>query len=538
MNAPKNVKQYDRMEFTGLFDDKAFDIVRPDGKIDTVKPFLYQPTRFEYDQHGYENLCEDGASEWRARYTPDVCGKYEVCGKSFQVMPSDDHGYIKVSDTDSRYFEYSDGTTYFPIGLNMAFPKMYKLSSGVEFGKSHKEATLGLRQYKRWFDSCKENGVNMVRLWIGHPYFTPDTEETYRLDYKKLTLLDTIVEMARERDIKLKLTLEQFRYCNYNDEEVCYPAFNKKLYHEGKPCPEPTEWLWSDIWQEAWYYKLDELAKRYNGDTTIFAIELWNEMNCFGEHCIPWSKTTLPKLKKIFDKHMVINSLGSLDCEETVGIYHNFCWDKSDFVQVHRYIDQGAPFEICNNPIEMIQDGVSQFMKYEKPVLVAETGAVDDCHSNHFRFYSSDDRGLIFADTVYTPVFYGSCGIGNIWHWDDRYLESKELYKMFRPVADLCRGVDFVHEEFCVRDYSDDNAYILELAGKTTQLLYIRNKSDNWQNVLRDLKEPEIVERIILPDNLKDAEIISIWDNETANLQNNILCNLKYGTFIKGKTRS
>ena len=288
------------------------------------------------------------------------------------------------------------------------------------------------------------------------------------------------------------------------------------------------------MWQEGWFYKIRELSKRYSGDTTIFAVELWNEMNCFGDMA-EWSRKKLPEVKKLFPKHLVTNSYGSLDCEETISLYHHYCWDKTDIVQLHRYVDQGAHLSICNHPIDMIKDGVAQLLNYRKPVLVAETGAVNNCHSSHFRFYSSDDCGIIFADTVYTPVFCGSCGTGNIWHWDDRYLESKGLYKMYKPIADLCANVDFLNEQFEIIDYSNERVHMHALSGKTTVLIYIRNKKADWQNVLRDGHEPEVISKIDLPEIMRKTEIVSIWDIETAFLQGNILYDLKYGVFIKGR---
>ena len=531
----KEVKKYDRIEFTQLCNDEELIIKRPDGQIDKVCPFIYQPIRFEYDCHGYESIHADGEEELRARYTPELCGEYTVNGESFFVTDSENKGYISVGKKDSRYFVYSDGTSFFPIGINMAFPTSYLLSSGSEFKKSNNTVYLGLRQYRRWFDKCAENGVNMVRLWIGHMYFTPDTEEVYKLDYKKLSLLDKIVDMARKRNIKLKLTLEQFRVFKYDDEKVDLPAFYKKLYHDGESCADYREWLENEKWQKPWLYKINELSKRYNGDTTIFTIELWNEMNCFGD-VSEWNKNKLPEVKKLFSKHLVTNSYGSLDCESVKELYRNFCWEETNFIQIHRYIDQGAPYEICSYPVEMMKDAISYFMENNKPVLVAETGAVDDRHSGPFRFYSTDDRGIIFADTVYSPVFFGSCGIGNIWHWDSRYIESKNLYKMYAPIEKVFKNIDFQKEEFEIKDFSCNAAYILALYGKNVQIFYVRNKKDTWQNVLRDLNEPEAIKEIHLPEDVKNGEIIHIWDDETAILTNNVLNNLKYGLFIKNSS--
>lgn len=87
MNFPKNAKKYDRIEFTNLLTDKAFSIIRPDGGVDKVKPFIYQPTKFSYDPHGYEILADDGKPEIRARYTPQWWANIRWVMKNF-LLPT------------------------------------------------------------------------------------------------------------------------------------------------------------------------------------------------------------------------------------------------------------------------------------------------------------------------------------------------------------------------------------------------------------------------------------------------------------------
>ena len=66
-----------------------------------------------------------------------------------------------------------------------------------------------------------------------------------------------------------------------------------------------------------------------------------------------------------------------------------------------------------------------------------------------------------------------------------------------------------------------------------TSSLY--NKSDTWQNVLRDLNSPESVKTVRLP-NVKNPEIVSIWEEEPAYIKEGTIIDLKYGVFVKGKT--
>ena len=542
--------QYDRVDFKVGSDVELVKIIRPDGGTDVVYPFRYQPIKISYDEEGIETVAADGEAEMHCRYTPDFTGQatIEFHGAKrrtevLSVLPSESHGYVEIGKTDSKYFAYSDGTPFFSIGINTAFPTVYGKSDGKEFGLSGKYGFVGLRQYERWFRKLSENGVNVARVWLGHEYFTPDTEQVYQYNDIQFSKIDQLIALARKYSIKLKLTLEQFRYFGYEeitDHENTSRLFKKRLYDGKIRCESSMDWLTDERWKKAWLHKVGELAKRYAGDTTVFAIELWNEMNCVWqmETITEWNRDVLPKVKQLFPKNLVCNSLGSLDSDGSKQCYTSFCWDQSDFVQIHRYLDQGAPYEDCRNSAIEVVKSAFEIIKSDKPVFLAETGAVNNCHSGPFKFYVNDDRGILFADTVYTPVFLKSAGTGNIWHWDERYVEFKNLYPMFKPIKELVTGVDFEKEGFAAMDLSDERVFLLLLKGKTVTLGYIRNKDDNWKKVLRDLQTVNPVESVEFKLNgAADISCCPIWqeDRTTAEVKDGTVSfhHIDYGTLFK-----
>lgn len=558
MKLPSEISAYERLEIETEKEIEYIKIHKPDESTDYIKSFLYQPILVKYDEMGLETIEKNGDTKTLFRYTPELAGDYllEFCVKdevvekrTLKVTPSSSHGYVEISKKDSSYFAYTDGTPFFMIGLNTAFISPYPVENGAEFGLGNGYRFLGLRQYERWFKKCSANGVNVARIWLGHEYFNPDTENTYELDLVKFSKIDELIKLAKKYDIKLKLTIEQFRYFDYVREgntssfaDDVFRKFNKRLYDNGKRCESSDEWLTDKRWGEAFMYKVSELAKRYSGDTAVFMVELWNEMNCVGdkEQVISWNRIHLPKVKELFKRHLVTNSLGSLDAPYVEDYYNAFCWELSDAVQMHRYIDQGAQYKVCTKPIDMIKDGFEILPQTGKPRILAETGAVNNCHSGPFRYYVNDHRGIIFADTVYTPVFMKSCSTGNIWHWDERYVEAKNLYKMFSPIKSLTEDICFDGEDFESVDYSNDELYVLLLKGKNTLLGYIRNKSDSWQNVLRDLNEPTPVSGYKLPiDGVSEIVTERIWDEETAETKIKdgrvTFSNIKYGLLFKAR---
>lgn len=544
------IKVFERVERRFLKKIASAILKDANGSTVNLQPFDYQPIELKYDEEGIEHCSAVGEVYSAVRFTVKKQGIYNL-----EIKFADDdciqeelaadkflgNGYVEVSKKDKRYFAYSDGTPFYPIGINLAFPRSCVVSNNQEFGISNKVSYMGIRQYERWLKKCSEAGVNVARVWLGHDYFSPDTEDAEIFNLAQFTKIDMLLELAKKYGIKLKFTMEQFRFFVYDkkDDSNVFRYFNKNLYLNGEACPDSTEWLTGDKWKNAWLNKMQEFAKRYSGDTEIFAIELWNEMNNVGNgEMFQWNKEMIPAVKKLFSDNMVINSLGSLDCEYVLNLYNDFCWDLCDFKQMHRYLDQGAKYvDSTVNPIEVIQEGISLIKDDSRPLFVAETGAVNNCHSGEFKYYSCDDRGIIFVDCVYTPVFLGCAGCGNMWHWDERYIESKNLYKYFKPLNDMLGDIDFPNEEFETVDMSDEDVYLLVLRGKKTGLAFVRNKDDNWKTVLRDLNEPDTVEKKIVDVKCKNLTVYPVWDEDTTSVQivneKIEICNIKYGTIFK-----
>ena len=550
------IKCYERIERELKEKPKSICLVDENKKVIELFSYEYQPVRIEYDNEGIEHLYPEGDICHKIRFKLKSKGKYilqitfesgESKNEEFVAEENIDEGYIEVSKKDRRYFSYSSGKDFYPIGVNLAFPRACGVSNGKEFGLSGKFRYMGLRQYERWFKKCAENGVNLVRIWVGHPYFSPDTQNADEYKWEQFAKLDMIVEMAKKYRIKLKITLEQFRWFYYDKSENSYifEMFNKNFYLNGEKCSSAKEWLTEDKWKKEWLKKVEEYAKRYAGDTVIFAIELWNEMNAMGEEwgtlysdIIKWNEEMLLKVKKLFPDHLVVNSIGSLDSEETLAMYNEFPWEKCDFKQMHRYLDQGGKYiDTTRHPVEVIQEGMKMIKDDTIPFIVAETGAVNNNHSGEFKYYSCDDRGIIFVDCVYTPVFLGSASCGHIWHWDQRYVESKNLYKYFKPLADMVSEIDFQNEEFESIDFSDDEAYIFILKGKTVSLGFIRNKSDCWQKVLRDFKSTTVIKEKEISFNATSIKEFKIWEDDSTKIsvgdEKVKFENLLYGTIFK-----
>jgi hypothetical protein len=95
--------------------------------------FYYK--EYDYQLKDYKGSPSDwyyptGGYVWKVRFSPDkqgtwqyklkaidALGSTETLPQSFDVTISDSKGFLKVSQTDPRYFEYDDGTVFFQHGM-------------------------------------------------------------------------------------------------------------------------------------------------------------------------------------------------------------------------------------------------------------------------------------------------------------------------------------------------------------------------------------------------------------------------------------
>lgn len=526
----------------------------PNGLRQTQPTFLHQPVTLTYDDHGYEHMEKDGKPLRAVRFTPMIPGMYRyraLAGEEvveeggIKVESSDNPGYVHISTQDPRYFAFTDRTSFCPIGLCMAGPPRYPLPKGTaHFETGSAWATMGAAEYERWFRLLAENGGNFARIWLSHPYFNVETETAGELDLAAFGRLDAVIEHARTYDIRLKLCFDHFRTFEPGS------FFSKELHHpdDGRTPESFNAWLQAPTWRELWLKKVDAYLDRYGGDPIVMAWELWNEMDCVDgdwEHVLDWTKDMVKTIKERAPEHLVTNSLGSFDDPSKESRQSDFKFFAMDFQQVHRYLDQGAPWEICReDPVAFSLDAVRRARRTAAAILLAETGAVNDRHTGPFRYYRMDNRGIIFNDTTFPSFFAGASGTGQIWHWD-RYVDEKNLWRFFKPFAEMLEGVAVDLELFQTADLSHDDAWFLALRGQGHVLAWVRNKADTWHTVLRDGVEPPLLE-----DQVFDLTALNVthgrvrlywpWDDAPPEVEEPLLSEgklhlppFRYGLMIK-----
>lgn len=133
----------------------------------TIPAFWHQP--YERRQLGRGDQRRDwmypvGMPRWKACFCPTAPGEYTATAEIkdrtgthrsspvvFACSPATNPGFLRVSQKDPRFLEFSDGSPFFAIGQNLAF--------------------IGNQQYvKLWkaeeiFEKLNANGANYLRIW-------------------------------------------------------------------------------------------------------------------------------------------------------------------------------------------------------------------------------------------------------------------------------------------------------------------------------------------------------------------------------------
>lgn len=402
---------------------------------------------------------------------------------------------MRISPRDPRYLEYSDGTPYIPIGLNM-------------IGMGNASTESGMAQMQEWMRNLAENKGNFMRLWLSNSFWDVEHQKSGEYDeLKAQERLDKVIDLATQYNLRVKATLEHFR--NFDT-----PAkwSSKPLHHvsQGGTATSVEDFFSGTASRDLFRKKLDWYARRYGANPTIFVWELWNEVNAVqgGGYALEevteqydWTVAMLPELEKRFPKSLVTQSLGSFDHPKVRETYKAFtAIPTNDLAQVHRYLDLGAELEVCHGPVDvLVADAVKelQVLDVNKPIFLAESGAVEPNHSGPFKLYGVDKAGIILHDVLFAPFFAGAAGPGQIWHWND-YVAKNNLWFHFARFAEAVKNIDPPAEAFVPMEEVQGELRVYGLKGKHTTILWCRDTTNTWITELQQGEAPKPVQNFNL----------------------------------------
>ena len=413
------------------------EVHEPDGKNFSI------PAYFDIDcdralKDGKESITKKGTGKWRARISFRKVGKHKIGATakdrngtsvtdetSIMVKPATKSGFAMVSEKDRRFFQTSDGKSFFPLGANVCWG-----------------GDPGTTNFDKWIPQYAAQGCNYFRIWLSphwttfgveQPGLAKDGKGLGQYSLENLWRLDYVLKLARKYDMKVKLCIDSYNMLRDKDG---YPNWEEGVFNirNGGILHSPAEFWLSPEMDRIYMEKLHYLVARYSADPTVFAWEFWNEIDISRDMPVDLAKEWHQRMAKHLIKidpyhHLITTSFGN-----SMGVKDIDLLSELDYIQTHNY---GSPDVISQVAIQQSRKG-----NWGKPHYIAEIGA--DASGPRME---DDPAGIQIHDPLWISVCMGSSGAAQPWWWDN-LIEPKGLYPLFGSVAKFIKGIDWQNEAF------------------------------------------------------------------------------------------
>jgi hypothetical protein len=483
-------------------------VVPPEGEKWSAPGFLYRPYARQLSDGKEETVTPGGTPQWQVRlslpkpgkYTvivsaKDKSGKVESAAVSLEAMPADVPGMARRHPTDTRYFVTDRGETLYLVGANVCWGN-----------------AAGTFSYDAWLPKYAANGCNFFRVWLAPNWvtFAMNTGETGfdAVSLANAWRLDHMLEQAEQLGLRVMFCIDSFNILRFMKNE--FGLWEKSPYcsANGGPLAEPRDYFTNETMLRSYRNRLRYLVARYAYSPSLFAWELWNEVDIIDQYdsvtVAAWHQNMARSLRDLDPwKHLIATSFSRSQGDPAVdGL------PEMDFVQTHHY-------QMRDVVGALGKDIATKAAAKSKPHFHGEIGIEQNAKTGEI-----DPAGAHVHDAAYASVGQLQAGVAMTWWWDS-YVEPFNLYPVFGAFTRWIEGFDFVAQNPRALDVVVASAIPNELAalgviGKDRGLLWVHNKAYTWSKLAQDKKEPAPITGCSLRiENLpNDKWTIETWDTQ------------------------
>jgi hypothetical protein len=426
----------------------------PSGKQLVIPGFWMQPYADQCERPcTVENLQPVGDPSWQVRFTPQEIGEWSftlqvrdglnmlpVREGRFEVATSEEDGFIRVG-ANRRYFQYSDGRTFFPIGHNL---------------KWSWDGGGGLYAYRDWLRQLSEAGGNYARLYIDVPWFIGLEWNAPAGDYRPAQAaaarLDAILDVAAEYNVKLQLVVLWHQALDvYTGAPVNMPPtftrpdmnadWDNNPYNilYGGPIGGPSIFFFNEDAKALFRQRLRYIVSRWGYSPDIFAWELIDEidntLNYDSQVAARWLNDSASYLKQL-DQQGHLVTVGSADFDALIAATPPLDFTTSQFYQ-------RRPIETVGDQTTLAVDAIRRNLDANPIPNLMTAYSINPW----FEPTAEDPTGVHVQDTLWASVLSGAGG-GAASDWWDTYIIPQDLQQYYAPLAAFVAGVDWPNLNF------------------------------------------------------------------------------------------
>jgi len=390
----------------------------PGGKTLTLPAYWDEPGG-EKSGAFYLRFAATEPGDWNlVAVVKDGKGTRQSAGQKFHNDQAQS-GFVRRAG-NGRYFELDSGSSYFPVGLNLAWGPT---GSGAE-----------------WFDSqfatLAQNGGNFARVWMCYPPYMIESSKSGlgRYDLKNAAMFDAVLEAAQRHGIKVMLCFMNHR--ELLDSDMWGAAgWPKWPYNarNGGPATRPVDFFSDPRCRRFFKSHLRYIVARYGAYTSLGFWEIFNEEEqARVPISVDWNAQMSAYLRRTDPyKHLITTSA-------TLG---EDVWKlpEMDVTQSHLYGD--------GTQIDVVSPAVSAarwHRQFGKPHLIGEMGI---SYKGPDTPFDPTGKGTSFHNGLWAGLISGNAGTAMYWWWDN-YVAPKNLWHEFKPVATFASEVDWAHADF------------------------------------------------------------------------------------------
>ena len=463
----------DMIEIWGIF-------TSPSGKAIRVPGFFHQGYARTLDRK-MERLIPTGAPKWKIRFAPREEGLYtyevEVLDgerlktdpATFECVPSDDPGCVQVCADDHHCFEFEDGSFFYPIGENL--PATFNVKGARQLGLKVNQFE-GTFAYDRFLEGMERGKANYTRIWLASWSFGLEWSRSYHPSYRGLGRynqenawrLDHVLQQAEERGVYVQLALTTFGHFRMASQFEGDWAASPYNIRNGGILSWPQQFWHSEKAQKIYQRMVRYVMARWGYSSHIAAWELSNEIDLVSGY--PNKKKPNPRFKRgIIEWHKrCVETIRRFDPNPHLVTTNFAIWTNDPDLLTLPEVSFSSTNHYNVQIVKVMRKRVFPLKdSYGKPAIMAECGY-------DFKGAMPETTERYLHICLWASYMMPFAGNGLSWWWD--FIDDRDLYYMFRPIAEFARGEDRRRRNLKMSDgslHAPGGAAVAELAAITFQ---------------------------------------------------------------------